>query len=69
MIFGVQAPRALGRIVLAASVFLLSGGAWLALWMAESGGSWFLGHHAHGYAAHGDPGLLYPLVFIVGWTY
>jgi len=68
MIFGVQAPRALGRIVLAASVFLLSGGAWLALWMAEASGSWFLGHHAHGYAAHGDPRLLYPLVFIAGWT-
>lgn len=68
MIFGVQAPRALGRAVLVGCVFLLAGGAWLALWMAEAGGAWFLGHHVHGIAAHGDPGPLYPFVFITGWT-
>jgi predicted metal-binding membrane protein len=67
MIFGVQAPRALARAVLVGCVFLLTAGAWLALWMAEAGGAWFLGHHAHGYAAHGDPGPLYPLVFVAGW--
>ena len=68
MIIGVRAPRAIGRVVLAACVFLLAGSAWLALWLAEAGGAWFLGHHAHGHAAHGDPAPLYPLVFIAGWT-
>jgi predicted metal-binding membrane protein len=71
MIFGVPAPPALGRAVLAACVSLLAGAAWLMLWLADATGAGLLGflqHHHHGHAAHGYPTPLFPLVFVGGWT-
>lgn len=68
MIFGVQAPPALGRAVLAGCVGLLAGAAWLALWLGDAGGVGLLEHHAHGHAAHGQPAPLFPLLFVGGWT-
>ena len=64
MIFGIQAPPALHRAVLAACVFLLAGAAWLALWLGDAGGAGLLLHQAHGHAGHGPGSPLFPLAFV-----
>jgi len=65
--FRVQVPNTLGRTALVVSLGLLTGLAWLALWLTESTAQSLLHLHHHSLAAI-RPTATFSLLFVAGWT-